>query len=163
MAAALVIAKLGRLSRDAHFLLGLEKASLLGEIHTVRIGCHSFRHAHGAHRRLTRTDEVADRLMGAIWHPDQGVSSPGRCSLARIPRKPGERITTDRRDAINHNDGATTAHWCPAPVSCRLDAVAARPGLIAPMHEARYRTTRHNPRNPHTVRRVALSHGEHLV
>jgi hypothetical protein len=31
------------------------------------------------------------------------------------------------------------------------------------MHEARYRTIRHNPRSLHTVRRVAPISGEHLV
>jgi len=42
-------------------------------------------------------------------------------------------------------------------------AAVSRKRCSTPMHEARYRTIRHNPRSLHTVRRYAPISGEHLL
>jgi transposase len=59
-----------------------------------------------------------------------------------IPRKPGDRIKTDRRDAINlaglHRAGALTAVWIPDPAHEAIrDLVRARLAAVRSLRQAR--------------------------
>ncbi len=59
-----------------------------------------------------------------------------------IPRKPGDRIKTDRRDAINlaglHRAGALTAVWVPDPAHEAVrDLVRARLAAVRSLRQAR--------------------------
>ena len=59
-----------------------------------------------------------------------------------IPRKPGDRIKTDRRDAINlaglHRAGALTAVWIPDPAQEAMrDLVRARLAAVRSLRQAR--------------------------
>jgi len=59
-----------------------------------------------------------------------------------IPRKPGDRIKTDRRDAINlaglHRAGALTAVWIPDPAhEAMRDLVRARLAAVRSLRQAR--------------------------
>lgn len=59
-----------------------------------------------------------------------------------IPRKPGDRIKTDRRDAINlaglHRAGALTAVWVPDPAhEAARDLVRARLAAVRSLRQAR--------------------------
>jgi transposase len=59
-----------------------------------------------------------------------------------IPRKPGDRIKTDRRDAINlaklHRAGALTAVWIPDPAhEATRDLVRARLAAVRSLRQAR--------------------------
>ena len=73
--------------------------------------------AQAAYRRLTCTNDDADRFMGLIRNPDRGQFA-GAVSLARL-------ITSRRSVLIRSpgfrgiNDGATTAQSCSMPASCR--------------------------------------------
>jgi hypothetical protein len=64
---------------------------------------------------------IGDRFMGLISNPGR-VSSPARCCLTRLiaSRRP-VLIRSPGFQGIN--DGATTAHSCPAPVNCRWPAL----------------------------------------
>ena len=58
-----------------------------------------------------------------------------------IPRKPGDRIKTDRRDAINlaglHRAGALTAVWIPDPAhEAMRDLVRARRAAVRSLRPA---------------------------
>jgi hypothetical protein len=68
--------------------------------------------AQGAHRRLTCTNEITDRFMGLIRHPDRGQFT-GAVLLGKVNRIPPVGL-----DPLACH-GATTAHSCPASVSCR--------------------------------------------
>ena len=59
-----------------------------------------------------------------------------------IPRKPGERIKTDRRDAINlaklHRAGELTAVWVPDQTHEAIrDLVRARQAAVRTLRQAR--------------------------
>src|SRR5215203_3912188 len=70
-----------------------------------------------AHRRQTRTQEIADSLMGRIWNPDRGQLTG--------PVQLGELVASRRSVLIRSpglrgiSEGATTTHPCPAAASCR--------------------------------------------
>jgi hypothetical protein len=179
--------------------------------------------AQAAHRRLTCTNDVADRFMGLIRNPDRGQFT-GAVQLGKVDRIPPvglDPLAWLSRDQRWRDDGAFVSR----SAELSLNAVTARPGFVtepqissrrsqlhgqrlqgsrrigdlpvlahfspqarcgqrhryrilvhvkpdicdrlrhdpSPMHEARYRTIRHNPRSLHTVRRVAPISGEHLV
>jgi hypothetical protein len=179
--------------------------------------------AQGAHRRLTCTNDIADRLMGLIRNPDRGQFT-GAVQLGKVDRIPPvslDPLARLARDQRWSDHGTVVPHSGELP----LNAVTAWSGFItepqfssrrgqlhgqrlqdsgrigdlpmlahfspqarfsqcdryrilvhvkadigdrlrhdpSPMHEARYRTIRHNPRSLHTVRRVAPISGEHLV
>ncbi len=62
-----------------------------------------------------------------------------------------------------HHDRPLRASDKPAHAATFSFIMVRRRRCSTPMHEARYRTIRHNPRSLHTVRRVAPISGEHLV
>ena len=65
----------------------------------------------GAHRRQTRTHEIADRLMGLIRNPDRGQFT-GPVQLGEVDRIPP--VGLDPLAGFRGiNDGATTTHSCP--------------------------------------------------
>jgi hypothetical protein len=71
----------------------------------------------GAHRRLTRANQITDRFMRLIWHPDRGQFTSavqlGELFASRrsvLIRSPGLR---------GINDGATRAHSYPIALSWR--------------------------------------------
>ena len=79
---------------------------------------------------------VIQRLLAAAGH-DCVVVAP-----SLIPRKPGDRIKTDRRDAINlaglHRAGALTAVWVPDPAHEAVrDLVRARLAAVRSLRQAR--------------------------
>ncbi len=162
-----------------------------------------------AHRRQTRTHEIADRLMGLIRNPDRGQFT-GPMQLGEIDRIPPvglDPLTGLARDQRRSNDDASvpgraqlplnaiaarvrprnrTAVRCPpranfaasvfnaagvfailpySRTSPRLPASASATAIVSlctsrptyvigclhdpsPMHEARHRTIRRNPRKP---------------
>ena len=74
--------------------------------------------AQGAHCRLTCTNEITDRFVGLIRNPDRGQFT-GAVQLGKIDRIPPIGLLIRSPGFRGINDGATTAHSCPATVSCR--------------------------------------------
>ena len=76
------------------------------------------------------------RQLSAAGH-DCAVVAP-----SLIPRKPGDRIKTDRRDAVNlaglHRAGALTRVWIPDPAhEAMRDSVRARLAAVRTLRQAR--------------------------
>jgi hypothetical protein len=91
-----------------------------------------------AHRRLTRTDEIADRLVDLIGHPDRGQFT-GAVQPAEVDRvssvslDPLARLARDQRWG---NHGTVVSHSSKLP----LNALAAWSGLITkPQFSSRMR------------------------
>ena len=83
----------------------------------------------GAQRRLAGADEIADRLMGLIRHPDRGQFT-GTAQLGKV-----DRIAAVRFDPIawfagdqRRRDHCTFVPHC---TQLSLDAIAARSGFVA--------------------------------
>ena len=77
-----------------------------------------------------------------------------------IPRKPGDRIKTDRRDAINlaklHRAGELTAVWVPdAAHEAIRDLVRARQAAVRALHQARQQLSGFLLRHGHHYHRPA--------
>ena len=77
-----------------------------------------------------------------------------------IPRKPGERIKTDRRDAINlaklHRAGELTAVWVPDPAHEAIrDLVRARLAAVRALRQARQQLSGFLLRHGHHYHRPA--------
>jgi len=77
-----------------------------------------------------------------------------------IPRKPGERIKTDRRDAINlaklHRAGELTPVWVPDPAHEAIrDLVRARLAAVRALREARQQLSGFLLRHGHHYNRPA--------
>jgi transposase len=77
-----------------------------------------------------------------------------------IPRKPGERIKTDRRDAINlakrHRSGELTAVWVPDPAHEAIrDLVRARLEAVRTLRQAPQQLWGILPRHGHHHNRTA--------
>ena len=67
-----------------------------------------------AHRRQTRTQEIADSLMGRIWNPDWGQFT-GPVQLGQIGRVPPvslNPVTGLARDQRRSDDDASMACRC---------------------------------------------------
>jgi hypothetical protein len=81
-----------------------------------------------AHRRQTRTHQIADRLMCRVRHPDRGQFT-GPMQLGEVDRIPPvglDPLTGLARDQRRSDDHAFVS--CRAQLS--LDAVTARSGFI---------------------------------
>ena len=94
------------------------------------------------------------RQMAAAGH-DCVVVAP-----SLIPRKPGDRIKTDRRDAINlaglHRAGALTAVWVPDPAHEAVrDLVRARLAAVRSLRQARQQLSGFLLRHGHHYSRPA--------
>ena len=77
-----------------------------------------------------------------------------------IPRKPGDRIKTDRRDAINlaklHRAGELTPVWVPDPAHEAIrDLVRARLAAVRSLRQARQQLTSFLLRHGHHYHRPA--------
>jgi transposase len=77
-----------------------------------------------------------------------------------IPRKPGERIKTDRRDAINlaklHRAGELTAVWVPDQAHGAIrDLVRARQTAVRTLRQALQQLSGFRPRHGHHYHRPA--------
>jgi transposase len=77
-----------------------------------------------------------------------------------IPRKPGERIKTDRRDAVNlaklHRAGELTAVWVPDPAHEAIrDLVRARLAAVRTLRQARQQLSGFLLRHGHHYNRTA--------
>ena len=77
-----------------------------------------------------------------------------------IPRKPGDRIKTDRRDAINlaklHRAGELTPVWVPDPAhEAMRDLVRARLAAVRSLRQARQQLTSFLLRHGHHYHRPA--------
>ena len=84
--------------------------------------------AQGAHRRLTRTDEIADRLMGLIRNPDRGQFT-GAMQLGKVDRIPPvglDPLAWLARDQRWSDHGT----FVPRGGELSLDAIAAWSGLV---------------------------------
>ena len=85
--------------------------------------------AQAAHRRLTCTNDVADRFMGLIRNPDRGQFT-GAMQLGEVDRispvglDPISRLARDQR--WSHDDALM-----PGEGQLALNPIAARSGLIA--------------------------------
>jgi len=84
--------------------------------------------AQRAHRRLTRTDQIADRLVGRIRHPDRGQFSSAvhLGKVDRIPPVSLDPLARLSRDQRWSNHGTVVPHSS----ELALDSVAARSSLI---------------------------------
>jgi len=81
-------------------------------------------------------------------------------ALSLIPRKPGERIKTDRRDAINlaklHRAGELTPVWVPDPAHEAIrDLVRARLAAVRTLRQARQQLSGFLLRHGHHYNRPA--------
>ena len=100
--------------------------------------------AQSAHRRLTRTDQIADRLMGLIRHPDwcqfTGAVQLGKVdrvspvSFDPLARLPWNQRWSDHRTIVPHAGKLT------------LNAVAAWSGLITKPQFSSRRSKLHGQR-----------------
>jgi hypothetical protein len=67
-----------------------------------------------AHRRQTRTQEIADSLMGRIWNPDRGQFT-GPVQLGEVGRVPPvslDPVTGLARDQRRSDDDASMSCRC---------------------------------------------------
>ena len=96
-------------------------------------------------RAATRQDRAATRCSGS----SKGAGSSVKWSRRRwFPRKPGERIKTDRRDARKlaelHGAGLLTVVQAPTPAEEAVrDLLRARDDARADRHGARHRLGNH--------------------
>ena len=84
--------------------------------------------AQGAHRRLTRSDEITDRLVGLIRNPDRGQFT-GAVQLGKIDRIPPvslDPLAWLSRDQRWRDDGAFVSRFR----ELSLNAVTAWSGFI---------------------------------
>src|SRR3954469_11756961 len=80
-----------------------------------------------------------------LWHSAATHRNGHECAVVApslIPRKPGARIKTDRRDAINlaklHRAGELTAVWVPDQAHEAIrDLVRARKAAVRTLRQAR--------------------------
>ena len=115
------------------------------------------------HGRVANRPEALERLLGKLTRKGAGLRvcyEAGPCGYgiqrqlaalgydcvvvapSLIPRKPGERIKTDRRDAIKlarlHRAGELTAVWVPDPAhEAMRDLVRARLAAVRALRQAR--------------------------
>ena len=94
------------------------------------------------------------RQLSAVGH-ECAVVAP-----SLIPRKPGERIKTDRRDAINlaklHRAGELTSVWVPDPSHEAIrDLVRARQAAVRTLRQARQQLSGFLLRHGHHYHRPA--------
>jgi hypothetical protein len=100
--------------------------------------------AQAAHRRLTCTNDVADRFMGLIRNPDRGQFT-GAVQLGKVDRIPPvglDPLAWLSRDQRWRDDGAFVSR----SAELSLNAVTARPGFVTEPQISSRRSQLHGER-----------------